>query len=229
MVLLASCSSAPPPVSVSLAVQPRSSPSFLAPTILTAYVTNDLHNLGVTWTVTCGQTDCGSLSAEQTSSGVSTSYTSLKQQMTVTITATAGADPSKTASTTFAVTGIPTTVTLGPTPSTLAVNAQTTISYGIVSDPAFGIGPERAGVFWTATCGSSQCGSFSLYDSATCPNPSGCGASSVSGNGPVFYTAPSTIPSGGTVTITATAEYTTPYSSSSASITIIPAATTSGP
>jgi hypothetical protein len=51
-------------------------------------------------------------------------------------------------------------------------------------------GPQNAVVNWSKTCGSADCGSF---------NPTST-ASTI----PTTYTAPASIPSGGTVTVTAT-------------------------
>ena len=68
----------PPPSNISIAFQPPPATSLLidATTPLTATVTNDSSNSGVTWTLTCPNTgNCGTLSALHTESGMPTVYT----------------------------------------------------------------------------------------------------------------------------------------------------------
>lgn len=77
------------------------------------------------------------------------------------------------------------TVSLASPPSTLTANSQAQLTANVGNDSANG------GVKWTATCGSSgACGSFSSASTAS-------GASTT-------YTAPAAVPSGNTVTVTAT-------------------------
>ncbi len=86
-------------------------------------------------------------------------------------------------------------------PSSLAVNAQTTLSAAVTND-------SSDAITWSATCGSAgACGSF---------NPS-----QIPSGFNTTYTAPSAIPSGATVTVTATSSSAT-NKSVSATITIIP-------
>jgi hypothetical protein len=75
---------------------------------LVATVSNDVTNAGVDWSVTCGTAgDCGSFLLTHTASGDPTTYiapATVPAGNSVTITATAAADPSKTASQTVTVT-----------------------------------------------------------------------------------------------------------------------------
>lgn len=90
---------------------------------------------------------------------------------------------------------------LGGPPSSMAVNASIEISAGVVND-------NLSLVTWSVTCGSAgACGTFNYN-----PTPS---------SSPVTYTAPSAIPSGNIVTITATSVVDT-TKSVSATVTIVP-------
>lgn len=73
--------------------------------------------------------------------------------------------------------------------------------------------PTNAGVTWSVTCGSASCGSFD----PTTPTLN---------NVPVTYTSPLTVPTGSTVTITATSVSDFNQKATSAPITIIQPATT---
>ncbi len=86
----------------------------------TATVTNDTQNQGVTWTVTCTGTACGTVSPTSTASGVATTYTapdSPPSPATVTITAKSVADTNHSASaqTTIVVPADPTLTAINPT------------------------------------------------------------------------------------------------------------------
>jgi hypothetical protein len=82
---------------------------------LTAVVTNDSQNKGVTWSVTCGSSGaCGSFNPTSTASGSATTYTApaaIPTSNTVTVTATSVSDTTKTASA---------TITIGAPPAILA-------------------------------------------------------------------------------------------------------------
>ena len=61
-----------------------------------AGVTNDSKNAGVTWTASCGSSQCGSFSPTSTASGTITTYTApaaVPNPATVTLTATSVTDP----------------------------------------------------------------------------------------------------------------------------------------
>lgn len=76
---------------------------------VTAVVTNDDANAGVTWTVTCSSTvagACGSFNPVQTTSGVATTYTApatVPSGGKVQVTATSNADPNKSVNATIQI------------------------------------------------------------------------------------------------------------------------------
>ncbi len=200
---------APLAVAVTFTVPPPSSLAPAGTTSITANVANDSANAGVTWTVTCGSSSCGSFSSATTASGAATTYTApatTPTGSTVTITATSVTDTTKSATAGITITGQPIAVTFASQPPTsLGVNVTTSIIANVANDT------PNAGVRWTVTCGSTSCGSF---------NP----AQTASGGATTFM-APTVIPSGNTVTVTATS-VTDTTRTASATITI---ATPSGP
>jgi hypothetical protein len=193
-----------PPVSIAFTLPPPSSLPVGQQAQVSATVTNDIFNQGVDWTVTCGSSSCGSFNPTHTTSGANTTYTapsSIPTGSTVTITATATADPTKTVTATVTITSA-NSISISfspPPPATLQAGAQAQVGATVMNDP------QNLGVNWTVTCGSSSCGSFN-------PTHTASGALTT-------YTAPSTVPTGGTVTITATAAANSAVSVS-ASVTI---------
>jgi Fe-S cluster assembly iron-binding protein IscA len=152
----------------------------------TATVFNDPSNSGVTWSVTsagCSGTACGTLSATSSASGAPVSYSApaiVPNPRTVTVTATSVADIGKWAAATVTVTS---SIQVSITPSGyLGVDVSTTQQFtATVSND-----PGNLGVAWTLSgsgCSGTTCGTIS---------PDGA------------YTAPSSVPIGVTVFITAT-------------------------
>jgi hypothetical protein len=92
-------------------------------------------------------------------------------------------------------------VTLSPTPPTSIVISKTASLTAVVANDT-----AAAGVTWKATCGSTDCGSFSP-------------ASTPGNSGTTTYTAPAAIPTGNTVVVTATS-VTDATKSASATITV---------
>jgi hypothetical protein len=194
----------PAAISVALSPQPPSSTDTGSTINLTAVVSNDSANAGVKWTVTCGSSQCGSFSTASTASGTATKFTapaSVPKPATVAITATSVTDSTKTASATITISipSAPITVTLNSPPASLAATTSAALTATVANDSA------NAGVTWSVTCGSAQCGSFD--PTAT---PSGTATA---------YTAPAAPPTPATVTVTATSVADT-TKSASASITI---------
>ena len=204
-----------PDITVSFLVPPPTSLSPGATASLNAVVENDTANAGVTWSATCaaGGNACGSFSVAQTASDSATVYTAPTGSSTtsVTVTATSVTDPTKSISATISIGstgsgGI--TVAISSAPPSLSLNGTANISAIVFGDSA------SAGVNWTATAGTFN----------PAQTPSGV---------PTTYTAPSAIPSGGKVTITATS-VTDPTKSASVSlgfntsisVSIAPASTT---
>ncbi len=196
-VALAACggngsSSTTQPISLTFASQlaPPASMTIGNQAPIAVTITNGPRNATVNWTATCASAQCGSFTPTSTASGGATQYkapTAVPAGSTVTITATSITDSSKFASATVTTTsdiGVVFTPTFAP-PDSMNTNIQVEIAAYTTSDPA------NAGVNWTVTCGSAQCGSF---DPTTPTN----------NNVPVTYTAPLTVPAGNTVTVTAT-------------------------
>jgi hypothetical protein len=211
VMVIAGCSSGsgsnpPPPatISVALSPQPPSSISAGSSASLTAVVSNDSANAGVKWSVSCGGSACGSLSATSTASGAATQYSapaSVPNPATVTVTATSVTDSTKSATATITISapGAPISVTLNAPPTSLVSSATAALTATVSNDSA------NAGVTWSVTCGSAQCGSFNPTTT-----PSGTATT---------YTAPAAPPSPATVTVKATS-VTDTTKSASASITI---------
>ena len=174
----------------------------------TATVLNDALSGGVNWTVSCGSSSCGSI-ATQTTSATPTTYTapsSIPTGNTVTITATSVSDSTKSAAAVATIVETaPIIVTIAsPLPATLAEGAQATLTAQTANDS------NNLGIDWTASCGSTgSCGTFNLTPAHT------------ASDGAITYTAPSAIPTGGVVTITATSSATTPANSASTTTTIV--------
>lgn len=199
-------SSPNPPASISVAFNPQPPSSLDAGTgaNLTAAVSNDTANAGVKWTATCGSAQCGSFSAGSTASGAATKYSapaSAPNPATVTVIATSVTDSTKSVSATITISApsAPISVTLNSPPSSVAATKTAALTATVSNDSA------NAGVTWSVTCGSAQCGSF---------NP----ASTPSGTAST-YSAPAAPPAPATVTVTATSVSDT-SKSASASITI---------
>ncbi|MFZ0911229.1 MAG: hypothetical protein WAN24_17295 [Candidatus Acidiferrales bacterium] len=92
-------------------------------------------------------------------------------------------------------------------PASVEVGLSTSLSAAVTGDN------QNAGVDWTVTCGSASCGTFNPVHTASGANTT--------------YTAPSTPPTGGTVTVTASSTDSTNGASASATITISAVATAS--
>jgi hypothetical protein len=177
----------PPTISVALSPTPPMSLAAGSTTSLTAVVSNDSANAGVKWTVTCSATACGSFAPTSTASGTATTYTAPSTAgFSVTVTATSVTDPTKTASATISITTTAPviTVTLNPAaPASVVAGTTASLTAVVANDSA------NAGVTWTVTCGSAQCGSIA-------PTSTASGTATT-------YTAPAVPPSPATVTITA--------------------------
>ncbi len=199
-------STTPPPISVALAGAPASLLTNAAAS-LTATVTNDSANAGVTWSVTCGSTGtgaCGTVSNTTATTATYTAPAASPTANTVTVTATSVTDTSKSASAEITITTT-IAVTLGPAPTSLQLSSGAAFTAIVADDSA------NAGVTWTATCGSAACGSFSAAKTAS--------------GAPTDFSAPTTVTSGNTVTVTATS-VTDATKYASAQITITNANTT---
>jgi len=157
---------------------------------LVATVSNDPSNKGVTWSVACSTTACGSVPPGPTLSGNATTYTApptppSPSDLAVTVTATSVADPAAQTSMTVTVKAISVVVTA---PSgTVQFNQTVPNIVAVVNDD-----PANKGVNWAIQpCGVTDCGSIS-------PNASASGQ-------PITYSAPTApVANNLPVTITAT-------------------------
>lgn len=196
----------PNPISVALSPQAPSSIDTGSTASLIAVVSNDNANAGVKWSVSCGGSQCGGFSAGSTPSGTATKFAapgSVPNPATVTVTATSVTDATKSASAVIKIAAPsgPISVTINTPPTSVAAGATASLTATVSNDDA------NAGVTWTISCGSAQCGSFNPVNT-----PSGTATT---------YSAPSAPPSPATVTVTATS-VTDSTKSASASITITP-------
>lgn len=167
-------------------------------------VNNDTTGLGVDWSLQCGGSAvpgyktnvCGTITPVHVGSNINMVYVApvyVPIGNTVTLIATATSDPSKSVSVTLTILPQPAAIAFAQgflPPSTMAVSGTATMAANVLNDPTF------SGVNWTVTCGGDSCGSFNPT-----LTPSGGPA------GDTVYTAPHVVPSGGTVTITATSVY----------------------
>jgi hypothetical protein len=94
-------------ISIAFGAAPPASLALNTTAGISAVVQNDNAGRGVTWSVKCGATQCGSVAPVSTASGASTTYTppaQLPSPATVTVTATSVTDPSKAVSGTITLT-----------------------------------------------------------------------------------------------------------------------------
>ena len=174
----------PPPPVISVSVS-GSSPNVPAggTASFTANVTNDTSSRGVTWTVSCSASQCGSVSPTSTQSGVSTTYTAPTvpppSDTTITVKATSIADTSRSNSATITFSAV--TVATSLTSASVQAGNSLNISASVNNDLS------GQGVTWSI---SPSSGVGTLINSSTIG---------------VTYTAPATPPaSDAAVTITAT-------------------------
>jgi hypothetical protein len=201
----------PPPPAISVTVSPTSATVPAGGTqLFTPTAANDSANKGVNWTVSCSAASCGVVSPTSTLSGAATTYTAPSaapaNNLTVTLTATSVADPTKSMQATITVPSI--SVSVSPSSANVGVNAQHQFIGTVANDPSM-----SPGITWTlaqnGTACSPACGTIAP-------------ASTVSG-ALTTYTAPASVPSPATVTITATsATDTTKSASSTVTVIVLP-------
>ena len=195
------------------ALTPPSTLALGAPVNISATVTNDPVTApnGVSWAASCtpgtGGT-CGTFSISPTQNGLNTTYTAptVLPLTPVMIVATAQAPPNPTVSQVVTIQPPTLTVTINPpVPTSIEAGTNTQFTATITNDST-----PPAGVNWSVTCtggsGTNPCGSFSPVNT-------------LSGVATTF-TAPTAIPTGGTVTITATSAAQSNVSASTPAIPI---------
>jgi len=169
---------------------------------LTALVANDPTNQGVTWTVSCTQGPCGSVSPTATPSGTATTYTAPADlpasDLQVTVTAVSVTNGSVSSSATVTVPSIG--ITIDPSAAEVEAGGSTQFKATVVNDS------QNKGVTWSVTCSPAPCGTISPITTAS--------------GTPIKYTAPATAPEDAlSVTVTATSVR-NPTVSTSAVVTV---------
>jgi hypothetical protein len=183
------------PISINVTQAPPTTLLTNATASVIAVVSNDTSNSGVTWSVSCLSAPCGTITPTQTASGVAATYTAPPvvpspnppPGLPVNITACATASCVNVLSTVTVdiVAPIAVKITEGIPNNTITQSGSAPLAATVSNDSA------NAGVDWTITCASAPaCGSFSVTHTAS--------------GAPTVFTAPSSVPAGGTVTITAT-------------------------
>jgi hypothetical protein len=184
-----------------------------APVNISATVANDPVTApnGVSWAANCTPGtggDCGTFSVNPTQNGLNTTYTAptVLPLTPVTIVATAQAAANPTVSQTVTIQPPTLTVTINSGfPTTIEAGTNTQFTASITNDST-----PPAGVNWSVTCtggsGTNPCGSFSPVNTLT-------GIATT-------YTSPTAIPTGQTVTITATSAAQSNVSASTPAISI---------
>ncbi len=164
--------------------------------------------MGATLSVTCQVADtCGSFSGS-----FYIPPSAIPAGNTVTITATSVADSSASASAT--VTIVPPVVTIslvGKPPASIPAGSATNLA-AYVTDGTGANAAGQMGIDWSVSCGGSACGSLIPLHTG---NDNGLSTQQVT----TSFTAPTTVPPGGTVTITATATA-SPTTQISATLTV---------
>ncbi len=156
----------------------------------------DTINGGVDWTVICGGNPvsgsiangaCGTLLPAHTADGAPTVFTAPSLApigASVTITATVTSNPAQASNVSLTILSSPIAVAFASSiPNTMVISTTASLSASTTNDPL------GKGTIWTATCGAVGCGSF---------NPT------TTNGGQTTFTAPASVPPGGTVTVTAT-------------------------
>jgi len=166
-------------------------------TTLEAIVGNDSADAGVDWSLSCGASNCGTITSH-TASGAAATYvapSSVPSGGAVTITAKSTTNPtvSATAHANIVTTSPIVVKSTSTPPATLLAGSQATLAATVTGDP------NNLGINWTATCGSAgACGTFNLSPAHT------------TSGGNIIYTAPATVPTGNVVVITASSAASTP-------------------
>ena len=200
------------PIAISLTQVPPSTMSINGTATVAATISNDTTNSGINWAVNCSNAPCGSISPSHTASGVPATFTAPPTvpapnptpNPVVTIVATAAATGgpslvSATANVTI-VAPISIKITQVVPNASIAQNHSAIVVATLTNDAA------NAGVDWTVSCGSpGACGTFSPTHTASAA--------------PTTFNAPSAVPTGGTVTITA-ASSTDPTKMDSQTVTV---------
>ena len=177
-------------------------------TLVAAKVTNDDTAQGVNWSLSCASgSNCGSLKSTlqnptQTASGEPITYTSPATvpagNGAVTLIATSVADPTVSVSKTFTVSD---SVLVSPTAASVQLGSSTTLTGTAFYDPG------NLGLDWTISCSASPCGTITPHTAS---------------GAPATFTAPATMPTGGSVSVTARSTAIAAHTAT-ATVTLLPA------
>jgi hypothetical protein len=181
-VLVSGCASSGPPVSVSLSPSSTQSVQQGQTVSISAIVPNDLSNKGVTWSLSgtgCTGTACGSLTNQTATSLTYNAPTAIPSNLTVTVTATSVANPSKFASIIIAVPA--TVVTIQNKLIEVAAGSLNSSFYFAQFSATIQNDPTNSGVTWTLTANGTAC------------SPA-CGTLSFANPYSVTYTPPASVP-----------------------------------
>ncbi len=178
---------APPPISVSVnpttdSLQVSTSANFAAA------VQNDSQNKGVSWSLSgagCSGATCGTLSNVTPTALTYTAPATVPTPAIVTLTATSIANGTKSAAATITVTAAPPpiSVSVNPTTDSLQVSTSANFAATVQNDS------QNKGVSWSLSgtgCSGATCGTLTNVTTTA-----------------VTYTAPATVPTPATVTLTA--------------------------
>jgi dienelactone hydrolase len=196
-------SATPPPPLISISLDNASATLLESTTqAFTATLVNDVNSKGVMWTISCQASSCGSVSPASTASGTAITYTAPgppASDLTVTLRASAAADPSKSASATIIIPAL--SVSVAPSSATVQVATSLDINGSVSNDAGAGT------VNWTLTENGGTC------------SP-GCGTISATSGPVVTYTAPATPPATNMIAIVTGTSATDISKSASASLLI---------
>jgi hypothetical protein len=158
--------------------------------VFSATLQNDVQGKGVMWTLSgsgCSGTACGSLSNSVSTSVTYTAPTAVPSPAIINLTATSAADTTKqdTAAITITSPNAPITVTISPHTAGLQAGTGTQVFSATLQNDT-----QAKGVTWSLSgsgCSGTTCGALSKSTSTS-----------------VTYTAPTTVPSPATMTLSAT-------------------------
>jgi len=164
------------PISVGFAPPPPSTLQVGADTQIRAALNNDATNMGVTWSVICGSSACGSFGPVQTTSGVATTYVApslVPTGGTVQVTATSIADPTKAVSATITITKVGMGMATGSVRSGLqpVSGAQVTLYEAVTSATAQNVSTNTNNASAVTTVMTDQDGNFLIPYGYQCPAP----------------------------------------------------------
>ena len=196
-------SAAPPPPVISVSLDNNSTTILESATAqFTATLVNDVNSKGIRWTVSCAAASCGSASPTSTASGVATTFTAPgppASDLVVTLSATAAADPTKSATAKITIPAL--SVSVSPSSATVQVAASLQIGGSVNNDPGTG------NLNWTLTENGNAC------------SP-GCGTISGTSGPGITYMAPATPPASNATVILTASSATDATKSASASLLI---------